>query len=426
MKYFIFRFQFSLPLFLYFNNRNIMQKLLKVISKISVFSLFGIIMNGWLSYIFLSLWLHPQASDIELIYSLTILVLFEFILVHSGVFMSILGRSWKGWVGFILVYGLFALGMNTFVNGNQIIILYGVVVLNRMLTGILNSGKADKELGLSMSAVYVVTYFGLLLAVVFGSSYIPRCGLTEAFVQSTDYVSFNMAGGDFADMPHVFMCFGVMYYLILMFVEINAEIHSVKVSLQASTAKGYVINKQLDIENEQPERTIFHQFEKDGVKPAPGCGCSPWLVFVLAASLTAIGVYQRIDNAKINNNGIVTHGVISARKGIKSGEETKYLVSVTFSVEGKEYTFTAQDYMTGIEYGDTLLVVYPPNHPGKATIAGTKFRQEGENLFIWLGIMLILVWTGLVLTGRKLIRRKDTVTNETNKNRNVNGITVGK
>jgi len=211
-----------------------MTKLIKTISKISIFSLFGFIMNGWLSYLFLSLWLHPQASDIELIYNLTILVIFEFILVHSGVFMSILGRSWKGWLGFIFLYGLFALAYNTFVNGNQIIILYGAVVLNRMLQGILSIGKTDKEQRLGMSAVYAMIYFLLLVAVIIGSSYIPRCGLTEAFLESNDYVGVNQAGGDFAGAPHVFMCFGVLYYLILMLLEVSIEIHRVKMSLYGS------------------------------------------------------------------------------------------------------------------------------------------------------------------------------------------------
>gem|GEM_PF-634423 len=277
--------------------------ILKTISKISIFSLIGVIMNGWLAYIFLTLWLHPQASDVEMIYSLTILILFEFVLVHSGVFMSILGRSWKGWLGFIFMYGLFALAFNTFVNGNQIIILYGAVVLNRMLPGLLNSGKPDKEQGLMMSAVYALIYLGLFFPLIFGSSYIPRLGLTEAFLTSVDYLSVNQAGGDFAGAPHVFMCFGVLYYLILMLLEVNNEIHRVNPKFK----------------------------KNDDGKQQPGCGCSPWLMFVLAAALIAIGVYQHI--------------------------------------------------------------------------AGKEISREGSNIFIRVGIILMLVWTVLLVIG-KLINKK--------------------
>jgi hypothetical protein len=385
--------------------------LIKGISKVSVFSLIGIILNGWLSYIFLSLWLHPQVDDIEFIYSLTILVLFEFILVHSGVFMSAIGRSWKGWLGLIFLYGMFALGFNAMVNGNQILILYGAVVLNRMLSGIMNRG-ADKEQALMMSAVYAIVYFVLLITVLFSSSYIPRCGLTEAFLVSVDYSSINQAGGDFSDAPHAFMCFGVLYYLILMFMEINAEIHRVKISLLPPAERVQATDEQPEIENEQPKHTILHQFgkgdgENDGKQP-PGCGCSPLLVFVLGAVLIGIGVYQRMDDAKLNDNLVFTNGVISGTaRSVVNDNETKYQISVKFTAEGKKYTIK-QDYFSDVDYGDTISVVYPSRHPHKAIIAGTKISQEGLNIFIWLGIIIILAWTGLILTGRLMNRKNIT------------------
>ena len=230
------------------------------------------------------------------------------------------------------MYGLFALAFNAFVNGNQIIILYGAVVLNRMLPGLLNSGKQDKDHGLRLSAAYALIYFGLLFPVIFGSSYIPRLGLTEAFLTSVDYLSINQAGGDFAEAPHVFMCFGVLYYLILMLLEVNNEIHRVKTALAPSTGSGQAKNKLPKIEKEPSKRSIFHQFEKnDDGKQQPGCGCSPWLMFVLVAALIAIGVYQHV--------------------------------------------------------------------------AGTEISREGSNIFIKVGIILILVWTGLWVAG-KFINKK--------------------
>jgi len=268
---------------------------MKAFSKISIFSLLGVIMNGWLAYLFLSLWLYPQASDIELIYSLTILILFEFILVHSGVFMSVLGRSWIGWLFFIFIYGIFAFAYNTFISGNQIIILYGAVVLNRMLQGILSRRGADKEQGLMMAAIYAITWFGLLIMVVVGSSYIPRYGLTEVFVNSTNYTTINQAGGDFKGDPHIFMCFGVLYYLILMFVEVNTEIQRVKNSLLPATDSVQTDNEKEEIKDEQSRPAISFQFENVDGQKNMRYGCSPWLVYVLAATFIAIGIYQQID-----------------------------------------------------------------------------------------------------------------------------------
>ena len=369
--------------------------ILKTISKISIFSLIGIIMNGWLAYIFLKLWLHPQASDVKLIYSLTILILFEFVLVHSGVFMSILGRSWKGWAGFIVFYGLFALAFNALVNGNQIIILYGAVVLNRMLPGILNREKTDKERGLMMSAVYALIYFGLLFPVFIGSSYIPHFGLNETFVKSADYLSIIQAGGDFAEMPHVFMCFGVLYYLILMLLEVNNEIHRINPKFENDEGKN------------------------DG-KQKPGCGCSPWLMFVLAATMIAIGIYQHVDDARVENSDkTVTTGVVSrASSSTKSDKKTNakittYQVSVTFTAEEKEYTIT-QEYFSYPNIGDTLSVVYPPIRPEKAVVAGTEINREGGNIFIRIGIILIIVWTGLLVIGKMARKLTDKLRDEKN------------
>jgi len=278
--------------------------LIKTISKISVFSLLGAIMNGWLASLFLSLWLHPQSNDVEMINNLTILVVFEFVLVHSGVFMSILGRSWKGWAGFIVFYGIFALAFNAMVNDNQILIIYGVVVLNRMLPVILSSKKTGKAQGLLMSFIYATIYLVLLFSVVFGSSYIPQFGLTEAFLESADFSSINLEGGGFFEVPHIIMCFGVLYYLILMFVGINTEIQSVKAALLPSVDNGQTLNEEPEIENKQAQPTIIHQFEKGDNKLPSGCGCTPWLVFVLAIALTAIGLYQSlVSETEIGQGG---------------------------------------------------------------------------------------------------------------------------
>ena len=277
---------------------------IKTILKISVFSLLGAIMNGWLAYIFLSLWLRPQASDVEMINNLTILVIFEFVLVHSGVFMSILGRSWKGWAGFIVFYGIFALAFNAMVNDNQILIIYGIVVLNRMLPVILSSKKTDKAQGLLMSFVYATIYLVLLFSVILGSSYIPQFGLTEAFLGSADFSVINLEGGGFFEAPHIIMCFGVLYYLILMFVGINTEIQSVKTAMLPSTDREQKLVEQQGNEKEQAQPAIIHQFEKSDNKLPSGCGCTPWLVFVFAIALIAIGLYQSLaTEAEIGQGG---------------------------------------------------------------------------------------------------------------------------
>ena len=217
---------------------------MKTISNISIFSLFGVVMNGWLAYIFLTLWLHPQASNVEMIYSLTILILFEFVLVHSGAFMSAIPliarrRSWMVWIAFILFYGLFALVFNALVSDNRIIILYGAVVLNRMLPGIFSKDETNRAKRVALSGLFAMIYLVLFFSLIFGSSYIPRYGLTEAFLTSVDFAGVEKMGGDFAEVPHVFMCFGVLYYLILTLVDVLLIIRKVR----TGTEKNHQIKK---------------------------------------------------------------------------------------------------------------------------------------------------------------------------------------
>jgi hypothetical protein len=159
---------------------------------------------------------------------------FEFIMVHSGVFMSMIGRSWKGWLLFICFYGVFALIFNTMVNGNQILILYGIVVLNRMLPNILYPDKTDGKKKAAISSFYAMVYILLLLLVVFSSSHISKMGLTDDFLETSGYSNLNLAGGLFSDEPHVPMCFGVLYYLALTFVEVILIVRRVKRALRIS------------------------------------------------------------------------------------------------------------------------------------------------------------------------------------------------
>jgi hypothetical protein len=206
-----------------------MNKVIQIISKISIFSLVGVGLNVCLAYTFLMYWTYPQVADIEAIFGLIVLVFFEFVLVHSGVFMSAFGRSWKAWLFLIFFYGVFALAFNAIVNDNQILILYGAVVLNRMLSKILNREKTDNEKELSMSVGYAMIYIVLIVITVFGSGYIPQFGLTENFLEAANYNNIRGGfSGELTDMPHAIMCFGVLYYLAQMLVDVILIISKIK------------------------------------------------------------------------------------------------------------------------------------------------------------------------------------------------------
>ena len=195
---------------------------MKITPKISIFSLIDLALTCYMAYIFLSLWLRPQASDVETIYNFSVLMAFEFIMVHSGVFMSVLGRSWKGWLFFILIYGLFAFVFNLFVTDNRILFLYGGVVLSRMLSGIMTSDETEKAQKANYSVVYVLIYFFLIFFVAMHSFLIPEFGLTDDFLESSGYRDNIIIGGLFTDTPYTAMCFGALYYTALSLVALFA------------------------------------------------------------------------------------------------------------------------------------------------------------------------------------------------------------
>jgi MFS family permease len=203
------------------------KNVIKRISKISVFSLIGIAFNFYLIYTFLSLWLHPQTSDIGFIYSLTILIFFEILLISSGFIMSAIGRDWKAWIVFILIYGLFTIGFSSLVNEKIIIIIYCSVVLNRMLSGMLDSGQKEKDEKLKMAEINFAVWFLLIIAVNVFSFFIPKLGLSESFMTSVDY-PYLKRRWNFFDSHHIYMCFGVLYYLILTIIDMILIFRSTK------------------------------------------------------------------------------------------------------------------------------------------------------------------------------------------------------
>ena len=201
----------------------------KTFSDISIFSFIGILFNLVFVCVFLKLWINPQADDVELIFNLTIIAIFELFLVHSGVFIGIIGRSWIGWIGLILFYGIIAIVLNGMVKNNQILIFYGAVILNRMLPNILNKKKTYSEWEINMSGLYSLIYFVLFAVVLFCSEYIPKFGLTDEFPTILDYFNiYNAEVIEFSKKTHAIMCFGVMYYLMLTLMEVILIIRNIK------------------------------------------------------------------------------------------------------------------------------------------------------------------------------------------------------
>lgn len=161
----------------------------------------------------LSVWFFPEYYTVEIIYNLTIILIFEFILIHSGVFMAVF-RDWRVLTLFALFYGLFALAINMSVLGDSplILYLYSATVANRMLFGLTSRSEQERSENMGYSALMALNFMFCIFLVLILSFLVPYGGLTPEYLRSIDYYASISTGGEFPDRPHVAFAFGVLYF----------------------------------------------------------------------------------------------------------------------------------------------------------------------------------------------------------------------
>jgi len=168
------------------------------------FEKFGLLINVLMCLLCLAIWFVPTAFSNETIIGTRALIAFEFIILHSALFMMI-----SYWV-FIPLYFLFAFSFNHFTSDNAIMITFLVIVLNRVRFIFMKNGD---ELGGKnvVRALYqfFLNYFPLMfLGVVFQSiGLIPELGLSEETIKNKGII-------DRWDYEHpTVMAVGFFYYL---------------------------------------------------------------------------------------------------------------------------------------------------------------------------------------------------------------------
>lgn len=179
----------------------------------------GILLYGVLIVQFGLVWMNPGPDDGARIATLTMMVIFEFVLGHSGVFMSLFPRRIALFV-FVPFYGLFALALNASVPGNAIMILYCGVVLMRMRF-IFSAPSEDAKLkAVGMSIISVFLFMICIVSFSAAAPALPKFGLTADYLKSIDFRNIASSSGDFIDAPHAAMAMGITYFTLLAFFEI--------------------------------------------------------------------------------------------------------------------------------------------------------------------------------------------------------------
>lgn len=179
------------------------------------FGFVDFMMMAFMSYQYFKLWMMPEIGDAEKIFQMAGLMGFEFIMVHSGVFMAVMPRKFSLFF-FVPVYGLFAWAFNSIIGGGNIVAyIYMLAVFNRMRFAFFNVDEELKNKQIGRSVLAAIIYFFLLFGVAFGSSVLPEFGLNDANLTRIGYDEAKTHGGLFLDEPQTAICAGAVYYLLL-------------------------------------------------------------------------------------------------------------------------------------------------------------------------------------------------------------------
>lgn len=179
------------------------------------FDVLDIVLTLLIAYQYISFWLFPSAAEVGIIYSFVILIAFEFVMVHSGVFMAVMPLKYVLFL-FFPIYGLFAWAFNTMIDDNTILWLYLIVVLNRVRFAFANKNDEEtKNRAIGTSIYAVLIYFFLVVIAAVTADWIPAFGLSTPFLDAAGYYSIADPGGIFTDMPETAMFVGTFYYLFL-------------------------------------------------------------------------------------------------------------------------------------------------------------------------------------------------------------------
>jgi len=168
----------------------------------------------------LRVWIAPQADDIELILTLAVMMGFEFIMVHSGIFMAVMPRKLSLFL-FIPFCGIFALTMNALLPNNYILWLYGSIIFTRIRFAFSNPDQETINRSISMSIKAAILYFVLIMSFSFGSGLIPEFGLTQDFLTQSGYWDIVKTGGLFPEKPYVPIAIGVVYFSLIALIEVK-------------------------------------------------------------------------------------------------------------------------------------------------------------------------------------------------------------
>jgi hypothetical protein len=165
------------------------------------------------------LWSDPTPADFPRLQTLAILMGFEFLLVHSALFIHVTPRKIS--ILFLLpIYGIVALALNTGAENNLILYLYLGVIITRLRFLFGDHTKAQKSRAVKTSIVSFFIYFAAIAIIAVGETSLPKGGLTAKFLESGNYLDSLEVYGIFTEQPHLPLLMGMFYFSALILFEL--------------------------------------------------------------------------------------------------------------------------------------------------------------------------------------------------------------
>lgn len=178
------------------------------------------ILNYFLSVIFyIKVWLVPGQSDATFITNGIQLFVVEFLMIHSGVFLSVFARS-KKFILIALLYGFMIYGLAKSFHNNYYFYFYLLIVMNRMRAGFAGSNPLFfiRNIAYSIAGAIFFLIAGISMAIL--EKWIPQFGLTEAYLNTSGFRWQNAkTGGMLVDKPQTVMYFWMVYFSLWIWFE---------------------------------------------------------------------------------------------------------------------------------------------------------------------------------------------------------------
>lgn len=178
-------------------------------------SVIAAIPDAALAGLFLITWIAPTLVEERMVRYLLLLILLEFIVIHSAAFMGVAATSVErgprrilAIVGLGLFYSIFAGAFSVAFSDPWPLVAFWGLTLNRLLRALLTARFTEEE-QTEMSrewGVSVMAYVGFIFLTVLLP--LPRLGLTAEFISTQ-----NLPGGGlWIEQPQRAIAFGMLYF----------------------------------------------------------------------------------------------------------------------------------------------------------------------------------------------------------------------